>query len=443
MKHKLSKGNMSVNINNFSSDDLAFLKNKYEQVCGLTKREHEEDFTRDGRTINEFQRDYARCLYSSSFRRLQGKMQLLSIHGSKFYRNRLTHSLEVATIAREIASQLYILSSQLYSKDDVYVVEVGSLMHDIGNPPFGHCGEAVLNNLATSYGGYEGNAQALRTVRLLEKSHPEFRGLNLTKRSLLALVKYFKKDGKKFLYSPDYEFIEKLSDSGVTLRSLDAQIMDLADEIAYAAHDLEDAISEGFITIDALLYEFEQATIESRSDAWERAYEALKTIVDQCRRHASKAKIFKDSEEYDFILKKRLTSRIANTLINDLGVVKLHQDDKCKLGTMEDQELSYKSLQKLTQGLKKFTYKCIQRSDKVAVYEINGETVLQRLFKFYSDESHSEIFLPPEYRYSNPEIDKMTSRNRNVIDYLAGMMDSFAIEQYIRIFGKKDLLDMK
>ena len=146
---------------------------------------HEEEsrYRPDG----PFQRDYARIMYSSSFRRLQGKMQLLGIKNDQFFRNRLTHSLEVAQIARSIASAIQ------YAEGESYLVEAGALAHDIGNPPFGHSGERKLNELFLECGGFEGNAQTLRILTNVEKKRPDFRGLNLTYRGMFSVVKYFNK----------------------------------------------------------------------------------------------------------------------------------------------------------------------------------------------------------------------------------------------------------
>ena len=147
-------------------------------------------------------RDYARVLYSSSFRRLQGKMQLLGIDAGRFNRNRLTHSLEVAQIARSIAIDLAL--------NDTVVAETAALAHDIGNPPFGHHGEKVLNELCGDCGGYEGNAQAFRILRTLERKHHLYDGLNLNVRTLMAVTKYFHRredNPAKFLYDEDYQFL--------------------------------------------------------------------------------------------------------------------------------------------------------------------------------------------------------------------------------------------
>jgi dGTPase len=156
------------------------------------------------RERNAYERDYARILYSSSFRRLQGKMQLLGIDHTAFHRNRLTHSLEVAQIARTIASGLELKSP--------VVSEACSLAHDIGNPPFGHSGEKMLNKLVVDIGGFEGNAQVIRILCRLEQKYPDEKGLNLTARTLFGLTKYFYRRGenKKILKSFSMTMITQL-----------------------------------------------------------------------------------------------------------------------------------------------------------------------------------------------------------------------------------------
>lgn len=280
-------------------------------------------------------RDYARILYSSSFRRLQGKMQLLGVDSNKFNRNRLTHSLEVAQIARSIASSLDLKSS--------VVTEAAALAHDIGNPPFGHYGETILNELSLDCGGYEGNAQAFRILRTLEKKHYAYKGLNLNIRTLMAITKYFnnKKDNPdKFLYDDDFDFLKRELDSRdiEIKKSIDAEIMDLSDEIAYAAHDLEDALSFGIISLGEIVHEF------YISDKYKVAYDKMAGIAKEAQDFAMKAKIAETSEEYAIILRKELTSIIVNTLCKDIGL-----DKEGKLG--------YKQYSKLAEGLKNFYLK--------------------------------------------------------------------------------------
>ena len=306
----------------------------------------------DGR--DEFERDYARILYSSSFRRLQGKMQLLGIDSSHFHRNRLTHSLEVAQIARNIAKKLELVNP--------VVTEAASLAHDIGNPPYGHKGETVLNELMDAYDGFEGNAQTFRVLRKLEKKHWSFEGLNLTMRTLFAVVKYNQKRTslvKKYLYDDDYDFLDTaLRSCGICIqKSIDAQIMDVADEIAYAAHDLEDALSFNMLTLGEVMHEF------SLSSEFKVALPKFQEISQEAQRDAFKAKRFNTSEEYSSIRNKELTSRIVHALVMDLDLI------GC--------QLSYKEHALLAEGLKKLLFKALLRKDKIQRYEMRGEKVIK------------------------------------------------------------------
>ncbi|MEL4898037.1 dGTP triphosphohydrolase [Crocosphaera sp. Alani8] len=180
----------------YDQDLCLFAQDLEKKSQRFEERVHQEPDNE--RQRDPYRRDYARVLYSSSFRRLQGKMQLLGIDPTNFHRNRLTHSLEVAQIAGGIARDLEL-------KNPI-VAETCSLSHDLGNPPFGHAGETVLNELAKDIGGYEGNAQTFRILRHLEKKHYAFPGLNVTLRTLLGVTKYFynRTDNyKKFLYDDD------------------------------------------------------------------------------------------------------------------------------------------------------------------------------------------------------------------------------------------------
>lgn len=392
----------------YSKDVIDYAKEQEEKISNLEYREHQHD---DGRSTGRepFMRDYARVLYSSSFRRLQGKMQLLGVDASKFNRNRLTHSLEVAQIARTMAYDLEL--------NHVVVAETAALAHDIGNPPFGHYGELVLNELSSGCGGFEGNAQAFRILRTLEKKHYAYSGLNLNIRTLMAITKYFfnkSQNNKKFLYDSDYEFLRTELDKEniVIVKSIDAEIMDLSDEIAYAAHDLEDALSFGMISLGEIVYEF------SISDKFKEAYDSMSKIAQESQKTAMKATSCGTSEEYAIVLRKELTSKIVNTLCSDIGLV-----DGC---------LGYKQHAKLAEGLKKLLFKAILRKKDIQLYERRGEQIVRGLFDVYSDEKYNKnnILLPPELRSIKE------CKTRLVTDYISGMMDSFAAQEYEKYFGK-------
>lgn len=381
-----------------------------EQEEIISKLEFRVTTTDDKRSESrdDVMRDYARVLYSSSFRRLQGKMQLLGIDANKFNRNRLTHSLEVAQIARSIAFDLGLKQT--------VVSETASLAHDIGNPPFGHSGEVILNQLNADFGGYEGNAQAFRILRTLEKKHYSYSGLNLTLRTMMGVTKYFfnkESNPKKFLYNDDYDFLsEQLNQNGVKVtKSIDAEIMDLADEIAYAAHDLEDALSFGMITLGEIIYEFKI------SNKFSPALDSFSNIVKRVQNDAMKSHILSTSEEYSMIVKKEITSIIVNTLCKDIGLV--------------NGVLGYKTHSLLAEGLKKLLFKAILRKKDVQLYEKRGEKVIKGLFEVYSDNSFNKdnILLPPELRNMDEP------KQRLVTDYISGMMDNFAIQEYEKYFG--------
>ncbi len=402
----------------YDAATLAFVREWEAKVAALGFRLHEVEGDDRGER-DAYARDYARVLYSASFRRLQGKMQLLGVDRHNFIRNRLTHSMEVAQIARGIASDM--------GMSNTFVVEAAALAHDLGNPPIGHHGETVLNELVHDIGGFEGNAQTLRILRKLEKKHHAFRGLNLTFRTQLAVVKYYRKreggKNKKFIYDEDYEEISKvLQERGIELpevATIDMQTMDLADEIAYAAHDLEDCLSQNLFTIDDLLYEF------SISRMYKDAYAELDDIVKQCRDFARKGTYFQSSEEYSFLFRKELTSKIVNRLIRDV-----HFDP-------EKQRLGYRERGKLAAGLKLLVFHLIMRRPSVQLYEKKGEKVLRGLYEVYADQGLNGTLqlLPPEYRVFRDEAE----RRRNIVDFLSGMMDPFAMHEYEKYYGAGSL----
>lgn len=404
----------------YSAETIEYANELSQEIKGQSFRFYEATIQEGERARNNFQRDYARVLYSSSFRRLQGKMQLLGIDHSHFHRNRLTHSLEVAQIARTIAAELGV--------QDHIVVETCSLAHDLGNPPFGHQGEMQLNEIASDIGGFEGNAQTFRILHHLEKKSYGYRGLNLTFRTLLGVTKYFntrESNPKKFIYEEDYQVLNRQFESIglVHRRSIDVQIMDLSDEIAYAAHDLEDSLSFGLVTIDELLYEFKI------SEKYASAFEPFVEIVKKCQRFGFDSSNLGSSEEYSYLFRKELTSEIVNYLVHDIGV--------SGQGENSQKSLAFLTLGSLAEGLKKLLFKAILRKKSIQRYEKLGEKVIKGLFEVYNDSTFNknDILLPVEYRCNLLD----NNRKRHIIDYIAGMMDSYAIQEYKKYFGVNDL----
>lgn len=395
---------------------------------------HEEEarYRPDG----PFQRDYARVMYSSSFRRLQGKMQLLGIKNDQFFRNRLTHSLEVAQIARSIAGAIQ------YDPGESYIVEAGALAHDLGNPPFGHAGESYLNELFKDIGGFEGNAQTLRILTNIEKKCPEFRGLNLTYRSMLGVVKYFKKfdrngsEGQKFIYDDDYELLKKFTgENDVVIRTLDVQIVDIADEIAYAAHDLEDGLRVKAFTIDEILHDYKEKY--GNNDC----FSVLKQNVEEAQEKAGYGTNRIESSQYSKMFRQELASRLINLALSDIGLVQVTPGMIEKTGTMQKEELGFANYGELIHGLKNIVFKCINHNHEVYHYEQAGKEVIKFLVDLYNDSK----YLPPEYRAKEVmaqykdlvDWDCESLQKRLTCDYIAGMMDSYAISTYEKFSGKK------
>lgn len=236
---------------------------------------------------SDFARDRGRLLHSSALRRLAAKTQVLSpTSGLDFARNRLTHSLEVAQIGRELANRLGV---------DADVVETACLAHDIGHPPFGHNGERALAEWAAECGGFEGNAQTLRVLTRLEPKvfddQGHSRGLNLTRSSVLASIKYpwgrEDADGSgKFGVFPDDRAVFEWAREGLPPRSLsvEALVMDFSDDVAYSVHDFEDAIVNGFLRPEHLVERSERDSVAHHMSAdWigeevERAWERLSAV---------------------------------------------------------------------------------------------------------------------------------------------------------------------
>ena len=440
---------------------ITFLENHWEKVAKLEVREHEEN--ENIRERNPLKRDYARVIYSTSFRRQQGKMQLFEVNSKAFHRNRLTHSFEVSQISHGIVDELkekvkkeietksadtntkeYIQyeknMEENFSKMSV-VVETGSLIHDVGNPPFGHHGERVLNKLAP-YVGFEGNAQGIRVLRKIEKKSPQYNGLNLTYRTLAAIIKYFVpygKDKKKFLYKDDYNDLSKkiknvLDKDSLPFRTIDVQIVDLADEIAYCAHDLEDALASNYFTIDEFIFKLENLK-DNELDV--NSKKAFKTWVEKAKSFAEKkGDKGLQTEDYDFYFRRELISIIVNQLIEDIGIVEVGRKFKDKTGTKNKEELGFKNYKSLAEALKKTIFDCVTGSDNIMLYEKVGTKVLTRLFELFMNEEYNKdgMLMPVEYRWDNNTRKK--EKTRKVLDYISGMMDTYAIEVYIKHFGE-------
>lgn len=439
-------------------------------------REHAENENR-----NPYQRDYARILYSASFRRLQGKMQILGVDNTSFYRNRLTHSLEVSQIATGILLQLYNdLGKTEIPMDDYFVLEAAALAHDIGHPAFGHSGERILNKLGEHEGiRFEGNAHNFRILRQIEKKLPDQLGLNLTIRTLLAINKYIvseeMKDSKgkavkKFIFKDDFNYLnEKRERLGLQgQRTIDVQIIELADDIAYAAHDLEDGLSTRNFNIDELLYRLDRrledlkdnlenykskpnadAEVIKRKEKeialFEEALGEFREVVLNAEKKANDSSSYKTNQEYSQVFRQSMTSGLINLLLSDLSYELPDEDKIEKRGTDQNtNELTLGKYSKLCEEISNEVFNCISREPHIAIYEARGKKLITDLFNLYSnpDLNKNGYLFPPDFRHDltikNDNGEKIPDKKayaQAAIDYIAGMMDDYAKSQYKRYFN--------
>ncbi|MBN1140633.1 MAG: deoxyguanosinetriphosphate triphosphohydrolase [Deltaproteobacteria bacterium] len=353
-------------------------------------RRHPEEY-KDDRPV--FQRDRDRIIHCAAFRRLEYKTQVFLNHEGDYYRTRLTHSLEVSQIARGIATRLRL-------NEDL--VEALSLSHDLGHTPFGHTGEEVLNRLMADFGGFDHNRQSLRVVEELEERYPGFNGLNLTWETREGIIKH----------SPHYEDSDLLSDDEYFrgLRPpLEAQIIDVADEIAYNNHDIDDGLKAGYITLEQL----------KKVDLWQETFDLVGQkypALDE-RRHV-----------YQTI------SHLIGFLIDD--VVDHTRTAVAAHGIKTLQDVRQASVRLLgfhpetlekSRQLKRFLYKHLYRHYMVERMRVKAEFFMTRIFESYVD---CPSLLPERFQRRIA----LFGKERVICDYLADMTDRYAMDEYRKLF---------
>lgn len=343
----------------------------------------------------EFERDRDRIIHSKAFRKLEYKTQVFIVHAGDSYRTRLTHSLEVAQIARGIARRIGL-------NEDL--AEAIALAHDVGHTPFGHNGEYKLNELMQKYGGFEHNLQSFRILSELEKRYPDFNGLNLTFETLEGLVKHSSQYDNPNPMGMHLEYFEL--DKSPTL---EAQLIDLADEIAYNNHDIDDGLESGLINFDDL---YENVTL------WREAVNKVKKFYGEIEKK---------------ILIFRAVSFLISKFIEDLVETTLDKIKKNKIETLEDVRNFKENLvqfsvdmQKKNKELKNFLYNNLYTHPQVMQMKIKAEKVIETLFN--SIKKYPKL-LPHEY-YKNIE---KYSLERVIADYIADMTDRSALLLYEKL----------
>lgn len=336
-----------------------------------------------------FQRDRDRVLHTTAFRRLEYKTQVFINYEGDYYRTRLTHTLEVAQIGRTIARALG-------ANEDL--VEVICLAHDLGHPPFGHSGETVLNSLMQDHGGFEHNRQSYRIVTELENRYLDFRGLNLSWEVLEGLVKH----ETEFDRSGVREFNPELRGH------LEAQISDASDALAYTAHDLDDGLRSGMISTKIL----------KGNELWELLLNDLgdgQDVLEDLARH-------------------RIIRRLIGMEVADLVETTNELINKSRISSVDElQRLSYnvvcfsEMMSRRNHQLKDFLYKNLYRHYRVIRMAVKADNIITKLFNAYCAEP---AMLPDNIQIMIRE----KGLQQTVCDYIAGMTDRYAIEEYQKIF---------
>lgn len=353
-----------------------------------------------------FQRDRDRIVHATAFRRLNYKTQVFLLHEGDHYRSRLTHTLEVAQIARAIARQLGL---------DEDLAEALALAHDLGHPPFGHAGERALDRALTAIGGFDHNAQSLRVITRLERKYWDFDGLNLTFETLEGLVKHNGPlDGAR-----QPLLAEALADAGLTGRldealeaPAEAQCAAIADDIAYNNHDIDDALRAGLVSLDDL------ATVP---------------IVGYFARGAAERSGSGDARRAVYEINRRMiTAMIEDVLASSRSrIARLEPSSAADVRRAGEAMVAFSSeMHGELQGLRAFLFGHVYRHDRVMRVMRNAETIVTDLFERYATDPLSL----PGGRGEGLAAAGETALIRAVADFIAGMTDRFAIAEHRRLF---------
>jgi dGTPase len=336
-----------------------------------------------------FQKDRDRILHTTAFRRLEYKTQVMVNYEGDYYRTRLTHTLEVAQIGRSLAAALGA---------NVDLVETVCLSHDLGHSPFGHAGEFILNELMKDHGGFDHNRQTFRIVTELEERYPGFSGLNLTHEVLEGIVKHESR----------YDRASSEGYDPTTRGSLEAQIANISDELAYNAHDLDDGLRAGLLTHHQL----------NDVEIWKMLKESVGW----------------DGRDFTDMIRHQMIRRLLGLEINDVIIATNKR-------LMETGVQSPEAIQKLSgnvicssehfarmnEDLKNFLYDCMYRHHRVARMSEKAYRYIREIFQAYIHEPRQ---LPPGIQKHVA----IKGLHRAVADYIAGMTDRYALMEWQRLF---------
>jgi len=449
-----------------------------------------------GDARSPYRRDLARLVHAPCFRRLQGKAQLFPSDESDFFRNRLTHSLEVAQIATGIAINLN--ASELTLKEnpiDVDIVHFASLAHDLGHPPFGHDGERALDDLMKGHGGFEGNAQTIRILARLEKKEIQSRdclrngediriGLNLTRRSLASVLKYDREiplyrrpDDRlaKGYYASEATIIRELKQgiapncSDRPFKTIECDIMDIADDIAYSTYDLEDAFKAGFLSpismagadnslkeriasvvnqkmidvyppelsenerltsqgVDRIILSMLEALFQPSPQLAQRITEGSISNVELS--YASSAEVFAASTALreEGFFRADFTSKVVHAFLSDIEFV--WRDDCPALSSVRLGVGTFQAIE----VLKRFAYESLVMSNRLKMADRRGRDIIGKIYDSII-EPDGDRLLPDDVRRVYLASEDEAWRRRTICDFVASMTDRYCVEFYSRLIG--------
>jgi dGTPase len=384
-------------------------------ACNPAQSRGRRFFEDPATTRTDFQRDRERIVHSAAFRRLVYKTQVFLNHEGDLFRTRLTHSLEVAQLGRSIARALYL-------NEDL--VEAIALAHDLGHTPFGHAGQDALNECMAPYGGFEHNLQSLRVVDQLEQRYPLFDGLNLTFESREGILKHCSQANATQLEAREPPNVDGLG--GVAARflqssrpSLEAQLCNLADEIAYNAHDIDDGVRSGLITLEQLqevplFHEFSTRALRTHphlslpSNARRWLYEAIRLMLSE--------------QVYDVIAATQSALQSAEPR----AVQAVRQSKPLVVFSTGMAEQS--------QSLKRFLMRNLYRHPQVVETMDRAKRVVRDLFEAYA--SHPAEMQSGQTHRGVLAVDHAQPLQRNIADYVSGMTDRFAAKEHQRLTGQ-------
>jgi dGTPase len=344
---------------------------------------------------SEFQRDRDRIIHSTAFRRLEYKTQVFLNHEGDLFRTRLTHSIEVAQIARTLARSLRL-------NEDL--VEATALAHDLGHTPFGHVGQDVLNDCMKAYGGFEHNLQSLRVVDHLEEHYGAFDGLNLTFETREGILKHCSLTNARQLGDLGQRFIDR------TQPSLEAQLTNLADEIAYNNHDIDDGLRSGLLT----MRQMEEVELFARLH---------REVVQQYPGLPGRRELYETIR----LMITAMTADLAATSAQLLADAAPQSIEDVRAGPPLIR--FSQTMREETTALKRFLHANLYRHFQVNRMRVKASRIVHELFDAFMNDP---VLLPPDYQVAPGDTMKQA---RKIADYIAGMTDRYAIKEHRRIYS--------